>query len=411
MRTFAGDGAKGFSNQKPWVFTGSSTAVAFTANATDIEKRRNCLELDEGTFLASMYVKIILLVISLSIIPAVTFGSETIRVAIADNQKTVSLQSSSGLVAAGQSINHREKKLIYHSVSFARRLVRVRSPGAIIQVNGRGYRGMMEIRKKKNGLLLVVNELDIEEYLKGVVAAEIPPDWKFEALKAQAVAARTYALYRKHSAGNRPYHILSTVDSQVYSGNRGEQPQAVRAVRETRGVVITYHGQIIPAFYHSSCGGHTENADELWGIDEPYLKGVDCECQEISKYGLWEKRVPLSEVLSALRKMGYRLHDILDVGIGDITPAGRVKDVIIMHRGGKLMVPAEDLRAAIGNTQIPSVFFELELSGREAVFSGRGRGHGVGLCQWGAEEMALRGYNYQAIVGHYYPGTKLIKIE
>jgi stage II sporulation protein D len=357
-----------------------------------------------------MRVKIILLLISLFGIPAVTLGSQTIRVAIADNQKTVSLQSSSGLIAAGQSTSD-GIKLFYNAVSFGRRLVRLRAAGGIIQVNGRGYRGWVEVRRKKNGLLLVINELDIEEYLKSVVASEIPSDWKFEALKAQAVAARTYALYQKKSSANRPYHILSTVDSQVYSGNGGEQPQAIRAVRETRGVVITYHGAIIPAFYHSSCGGHTENAAELWGIDEPYLKGVDCDCQEISKYGLWEKRVPLSEVLRAVRKLGYRLHDIADVGIGDITPAGRVKEVVIIHQGGKLFVPAEDLRAALGNTQIPSVFFELERSDREAVFSGRGRGHGVGLCQWGAEEMALRGYDYQAILGHYYPGTKLTKIE
>jgi stage II sporulation protein D len=116
-------------------------------------------------------------------------------------------------------------------------------------------------------------------------------------------------------------------------------------------------------------------------------------------------------MIRALRKQGYRLHDILDMGMGDITPAGRVKDVAIVHGGGKLTVPAEDLRAALGNTQIPSVFFELELSDGDAVFSGRGRGHGVGLCQWGAEEMALRGYDYKAILVHYYPGTKLTTIE
>jgi len=351
------------------------------------------------------------IIICLFSIPAVTLGSETIRVAIADNQKTVSLQSSSGLIAAGHTSSHGKIKVLYRADSTGMRPVRLRSAGEVILVNGKGYRGWIEIRKKKNGLLLVINELDIEEYLKGVVAAEIPPDWGFEALKAQAVASRTYAIYQKRSAGNKLYHVLATVDNQVYSGNRGEHPQTVRAVRETRGIVITYQGEVIPAFYHSSCGGHTENAAELWGIDEPYLKGVDCECQEISKYGLWEKRLPLSQVKSALSKQGYRMHDILDLGIGDITPAGRVKEVSILHEGGKLMVPAEDLRAALGNTQIPSVFFELELSDGEAVFSGRGKGHGVGLCQWGAEEMALRGYDYKAILGHYYPGTELAKIK
>ncbi len=358
-----------------------------------------------------MRIKFFFIVVALFSIPVFTFGSEAIRVAIADNQTTVSLKSSSGLIAPGYETGGSKRKMVLSTTTVGRRPVRLRSASAVIQVNGKGYRGLVEIRKKRNGLLLVVNELDIEEYLKGVVAAEIPPDWKFEALKAQAVASRTYAIYQKRSAGSRPYHILATVDSQVYSGNGGERPQTVRAVRETRGIVVTYKGEVIPAFYHSSCGGHTENAAELWGIDEPYLKGVDCECQEISKYGLWEKRVPLSQVVSALRKQGYRLHDIRALGLGAITPAGRVKEVSVTHEGGTFMVPAEDLRAALGNTQIPSVFFELEISDGEAVFSGRGRGHGVGLCQWGAEEMALRGYDYKAILSHYYPGTKLTKIE
>jgi len=370
-----------------------------------------CLEVYAGAVLATMRVIIIFFFIGLSSIPAATLGSETIRVAIADNQKTVSLQSPSGLIYAGQSANHAKKEVLYSTVSIGTRPVRIRSAAVVIQVNGKGYRGWVEIRKKKNGLLLVINELDIEEYLKGVVAAEIPSGWKYEALKAQAVASRTYAIYQKQSAGNRPYHILATVENQVYSGNRGERPQTVRAVRETKGIVITYQGKIIPAFYHSSCGGHTENAAELWGIDEPYLKGVDCDCQEISKYGLWEKRVPLSQVISAMRHQGYRLHDILDMSIGDITPAGRVKAVTILHRSGKIVVPAEDFRATIGNNQIPSIFFEVEISDKEAVFSGRGKGHGVGLCQWGAQEMALRGYDYEAILGHYYPGTALTKIE
>jgi stage II sporulation protein D len=358
-----------------------------------------------------MRVKLLFFLIGLCFLPAVSRGSEIIRVAISDNQKTVSLRSSSELMVAGRAAGRGEKKMVYSAAAVGIHPVRLRSADGVVRVNGKGYRGWIEIRKKKNGLLLVVNELDVEDYLKGVVAAEVPPDWRYEALKAQAIASRTYALYQKRSAGNRPYHILATVDSQVYSGNRGEHPQTVRAVRETRGVVITYRGEIIPAFYHSSCGGHTENAAELWGIDEPYLKGVDCDCQEISKFGLWEKRVPLSQVVSTLRKQGYRLSDVTALALGSITPAGRVKDVVIRQKGGTLTIPAEELRTALGNTQIPSVFFELELADGEAVFSGRGRGHGVGLCQWGAQEMALRGASFKAILSHYYPGTSLSRID
>ena len=358
-----------------------------------------------------MPAKIIFILIVLLALPAAARGSENIRVDISDSQKTVTLRSSSGFIKAGQFVDHNEKQLVLNAASVGSQPVRFKSAAGFIRVNGKGYRGWVEIRKKSNGRLLVINDLDIEDYLQGVIGAEIPPEWNFEALKAQAVASRTYALYQKRTAGNRPYHILATVDSQVYSGSRGEHPKTVRAVRETRGIVIVYHGEVIPAFYHSSCGGHTENAAELWGIDEPYLKGVDCDCQEISKYGVWEKRVPLPVLISALRKLGYRLHDVLEIGLGSITPSGHVKEVVVRHSGGEITVPAENLRAALGNTQIPSVFFELELSEGEAVFSGRGRGHGVGLCQWGAQEMALRGFSYQAILSHYYPGTSLARMK
>jgi len=348
-------------------------------------------------------------VLLLSVSPA---ASESIRVAISDDQQSVTLKASSGLLQTGTSTVGRGGEMVFKPSSVNSKAVRVRSTDGLTQVNGRRYRGWVELRKKKNGLLLVVNDLDLEEYLKGVIASEIPHDWESDALKAQAVAARTYALYQKQMAGNRAYHILSTVSSQVYGGRSGERTNAVRAVRETKGLVITYRGKVIPAFFHSSCGGHTENASELWGIDEPYLKGVDCECQAISKYGLWEKRISVPEVANTLRRLGYPVNDISELNIGSITPAGRVKEVLFRSADGTSSnVPAETLRAAIGNTVIPSVFFELELLEGEVVFSGRGMGHGVGLCQWGAKEMAQRGYDFRAILAHYYPGTELMRIK
>lgn len=339
------------------------------------------------------------------------FGSENIRVAIADNQKTVTLSSASTLIVEGATAKAQEKKKTFSAASFSNKPIRVRSSDGLVRINGKAYRGRLEIRKKQNGLLLAVNELDLEDYLKGVIASEIPHTWEFEALKAQAVASRSYALYQKRTVENRPYHIVATVNDQVYNGNSAERKKAVQAVQATEGLIITYRGQVIPAFYHSSCGGHTENAAELWGIDVPYLKGVDCECQEISKYGLWEKRMSLSKVVSALKRLGYQVKDITDLGIESMTPAGRVKMVAIRAVDEVALVPAETLRSTLGNTVIPSVFFELEREGDEAVFSGRGSGHGVGLCQWGTKEMAERGFDFRAILQHYYPGTKLARIS
>jgi stage II sporulation protein D len=342
--------------------------------------------------------------------PGAAFPSETIRVAIANNLRSVTLRSSAGLFVSGMPSNGREKKMIFGAASLADSPTRVRSVDGLTEVNGRKYRGLVELRRGKKGLILVVNELDIEDYLKGVIAAEIPPAWEFEALKAQAVAARTYAMYQKLTSGKRPFHIFATVDSQVYDGTRGERPNAVRAVLETKGLVISYHGKTISAFFHADCGGHTEDAAELWGIDAPYLKGVDCDCQRIAENGVWEKRISVFSLADALRRRGYGVGAVSDLSIRDTTPAGRVKHVAIISSGAQALVPGETFRTALGNTVIPSVFFELELSGQEAVFSGRGRGHGVGLCQWGAKEMAQRGHTFRTILSHYYPGTELKRI-
>ncbi len=337
-------------------------------------------------------------------------GNNTIRVSIAHNRKAVSLKAAEGLIIEGAPSTRRERKVVFTASSIGTRPVKVSSAGAFIQVNGKSYRGTIELRNKKGGLL-VINDLNLEEYLQGVVAAEIPHDWEFEALKAQAVASRTYALYQKQISAGRPYDIVATVDGQVYSGKGGERESAVRAVRETEGMVLTYQGKIIPAFYHASCGGHTESAWELWGLDAPYLRGVECDCQRISKYGAWEKRISTGVLASALAKQGYRLKKISRVEIVGITAAGRVKQVDIHHAGGVARVPAETLRSAIGYAAIPSVFFEIETEGDEIVISGRGLGHGVGLCQWGAREMAQRGRDYKAILMHYYPGTVLSSIN
>jgi stage II sporulation protein D len=338
-------------------------------------------------------------------------ASENIRVAIADNQRSVSLKSVSGLMIEGTPSNSRETSLFFTPASVAGKLVRIRSIDGIMQVNGKRYRGWVELRKKTNGLFLVVNDLDIEKYLKGVIAAEVPSDWEFEALKAQAVASRTYALYEKRMAGKRPYHILATITSQVYNGVSGERGKAVMAVQATSGLILTYQGKVIHAFYHANCGGHTEDASLMWGLNVPYLKGVDCECQDIIKDGLWERRISVSRFSAVLRHQGYRVNDISDIGISDITPAGRVRNVILRSSRGTTIVPAETIRAALGSTVIPSVFFELELSQGEVVFSGRGSGHGVGLCQWGAKEMAKEGHDFKSILVHYYPGASLVHMR
>ena len=185
------------------------------------------------------------LIVSAVLAMVSTSAAESIRVAIADNQRSVSLQAAAGLHVEGATNHRLEKSVIYRAAGIGSKPVRVSSSQGQVKVNGHSYRGTIELRKKSSGTLLVINDLDLESYLLGVVAAEIPADWEMEALKAQAVASRTYALYQKKNAGKRLYHILATVDSQMYLGKRGERQRAAQAIAETRGMIITYRGEII----------------------------------------------------------------------------------------------------------------------------------------------------------------------
>jgi stage II sporulation protein D len=339
-------------------------------------------------------------------------AAENIRVLIADTRSDVVIESSgtiSGINAVGRGTATR--RVIGPGSLGTGQVVRLAPSKGRLRMNRRTYRGVLELRRGRRGRLLVINDLDIEEYLKGVIPAEIPFDWEEEVLKAQAVASRSYALYRKGEAGGRPYHILAGVDSQMYLGAAAERDSTSRAVEETKGMVVVYQGKVIDAFFHSSCGGHTDDASELWGLDAPYLKGVDCDCQEISRYGLWEKRFSRGRVEAALRRRGYRMSGIRSVSIGKLTSAGHVKTVVFGTVEGRVVVSAETLRAALGYSEVPSTFFEPELIGDEVVFSGRGLGHGIGLCQWGAKVLARKGIDFKAILAYYYPGTTLSRID
>jgi stage II sporulation protein D len=339
-------------------------------------------------------------------------AAENIRVLIVESRQPVTVEAPRGFRSANKPGSGVPASRIIRVSSLPKgRAMRLESMGGVLRVNGRSYRGAVEVRRAAGGKLIVVNDLDIEEYLKGVIPAEVPFDWEEEALKAQAVASRSYALYQKREAGRLPYDIRATVDSQVYLGMRAERERSTRAVEATAGIVVLYAGEIIPAFYHSSCGGHTEDASVLWGLDEPYLKGVDCDCQEISRYGIWEKRFTAASVARALRRQGYPIRDIGSVAIGEMTAAGRVKNVVFGQADRRTSVPAETLRAALGYSQVPSIFFEPELIGGEIVLSGRGLGHGVGLCQWGARFLAQKGFDFTSILAYYYPGTTLGRIE
>jgi len=264
-------------------------------------------------------------------------------------------------------------------------------------VMGSRYTGNIDVWKGEGGLYLI-NELPIEDYVKDVVVAEVGSNWEMEALKAQAVISRTYAVYQKRMNGDSIYHIASSVLHQVYKGNNPDVRVAY-AVAETSSEILTFDNKPIEAFYHSTCGGKTENPEDVFGKSYPYLKSLESSC-EISPYSAWEKRIELAEIEKALNLSGIK-----EISIKTYTSTNRVKQLNIVNNSGMTTINATDLRKALGWSRLPSTNFSVTRDGDSMIFEGKGYGHGVGLCQWGALQMAREGKNYKEILSFFYPGT------
>lgn len=259
----------------------------------------------------------------------------------------------------------------------------------------------------RDGAMLIINAIDMEEYVKGVVPSEMSAGWHPEALKVQAVATRTYALYQRLANAGREFDVVASTQDQVYRGRQGVDERVQRAVEVTRGIVITYQDAPILAAFSSTAAGPTEDAMNVWSKDLPYLKGVDCPFDENSPYYQWRVELPVLSLEQALRKQGIPVGTIATVTPFLYSRAGRVDKIRILHSDGEIILRGQDFRKAVGYSVIPSTQFDIEALGRTVIFAGRGSGHAVGLCQWGAKELADQGYSYDAILRYYFPGTVL----
>lgn len=266
-------------------------------------------------------------------------------------------------------------------------------------LSGAHYSGNIEIWRGDKGLY-IINELPLEEYVESVVAAEVGTNWDLEALKTQAVITRTYAVYKKSMNPNARFHLTSSVLHQVYKGNNPHLLISY-AVRETAGEILTYDGNPIEALYHSTSGGKTENPEEVFGKSYPYLKSVETNC-ELSPYWVWERKIPKDEIEKALN-----LKDLKDITINSYTSTGRVKELIIESESGHSVTKATEFRKLLGWARLPSTNFSMKVNGNSITFEGKGYGHGVGLCQWSALQMAREGKSYKDILSFFYPGTEI----
>lgn len=333
-----------------------------------------------------------------------------------------------------------------------------------IYINKRRYRGDISIHHTvdKSGMT-VVNTLPLEQYLYGVIKNEISPEWPMEAVKAQAVAARTYALtnYNKHKADG--FDLCSTTDCQVYGGQESEAPRALAAVDATSGLVITYNDKLITAYFHSSSGGYTENSENVWSSAQPYLRAV-ADFDQNCPYFKWEKQLTIAELNQLITKAGYTIGNLQAIELSPLaTPplissdrgvSGRVKSIQMLGTNGSVQVSGTKLRSIL---ELKSTLFDITMVGsghknfampvyagngknieqskinyaltsKESynlrpvssepndlvVITGFGWGHGLGLSQWGAKAMAEKGpagntEYFKEILKHYYQGVEIKK--
>ncbi|HHT9158630.1 MAG: hypothetical protein A2099_00230 [Planctomycetes bacterium GWF2_39_10] len=278
-----------------------------------------------------------------------------------------------------------------------------------IELNKVRYRGEIRILLQFNNKFSVINEIDLESFVAGVLGSEMMPSWNEEALRAQAVTARTYALYKKKKRRDEVYHL--DMLELAYRGMAGETTRLNKIVQETKGVVMVYNWNIFPAYFHSTCGGHTEDSNHVFGKDSiPPLSGVVCNYCNNSKYSRWSTDINKSDIEKRLRESNIYVSNIntiktLDPGVGN--HGSRVE--IISANGSKEM-NANDFRLLVGPNYLYSTAFNSRNNGKSITFSGRGWGHGVGLCQYGAQAMAEKGFKWTAILEYYYPKINLVRV-
>ena len=278
-----------------------------------------------------------------------------------------------------------------------------------LALDGRRYRGALELRHKGGGLT-AVNIVPVDDYLRSVVPEEMPVDWPAEAIKAQSVAARSFALASCGRHAGEGYDLCTTTHCQLYTGTAAEKSASNAAIKATRGEVLTYGGKPIEALFHTDSGGMTENSEDVWGSHVPYLRAAK---DTPAKTMPWTKTISRADLE---RKLAAKGHDIgkarsialspLAIGRAakDRTVSGRVKTMTVKGTKGTATLSGTTWRSLLG---LKSTLFDAKLTKDAVTFTGYGSGHGLGISQWGAERMAAKGKSYADILHHYYTGTKL----
>ncbi|MEJ2242274.1 MAG: SpoIID/LytB domain-containing protein [Candidatus Bathyarchaeota archaeon] len=300
--------------------------------------------------------------------------------------------------------------------------------GGRLKINDNNYRGKIQISSSENSIHLI-NIISLEDYVKGVLAKEMPTgkgNENFEALKALAVCIRTYAV-KKLQNGNIYFDLFADTRDQVYGGLDAEYKITNKAVEETKDLILKYEGTIANLYYHSTCGGYTESAENVFTKEPlPYLQSIkDGESPncKISPRFKWEEKYSKEEIINRLKDYGllnddyYSLEDFSVIGR---FKSGRVSELEIRVNDENdiekiLVLKGNEIRSILRTSDnkgiLWSTMFDVSMNSNSITLTGNGFGHGVGLCQWGAIAMSRNGKNFDEILQHYYPGTQLKKLN
>lgn len=437
------------------------------------------------------------------------FGEPVVRVLLLEKQETVKIQGSMEITGLKEPLIMQGEKLLTRSD--VQETVHIVADSGFLAVNGQPYRGEILIKPKANGLM-VINRVEMENYLFGVLACEVNPEWPFEMLKAQAVAARCFALVQSQTKMSQDFDLYCDTRSQVYKGMSKEHPRTNEAVKQTRGIVALYQGQVIQAVFSAAAGGQTANSEDVWGKALPYLRSVP-DYDQTSPYTAWKTIVSAKELEEELHANGVDVGTLKNLVTIERDHSNRVRTIKVVGDRGEavisgtkfrsmfnlkstnfivvnaLLQPQTDWQGGTGNgsrqqTQSGNGMESSAATDRDALASekgleqvgaiadtiafylfsnagstyqqntsasettttdgmahnganpasavgidqsltqqalgllplveleivGSGYGHGVGMSQWGAREMAVMGSTYKQILFHYYQSIEIVRL-
>lgn len=274
---------------------------------------------------------------------------------------------------------------------------------ATVVWGGHEYRGALQFVANGDELL-VINVVGLEEYLRGVVPAEMMAAWPLEALKAQAVASRTYTILSLGSG--EAFDICATVECQRYAGVASEHLRSDRAVAETSGLVLTYRGEPARTYYHADSGGALASSAEVWGRALPYLASRN-DVTALTPHRRWRRALDPYALSQSLSGLGYRIGAVEVLRVTSYSDSGRAERAEIIGSQGTAVLAGANLTALLRGVGLKSTRFKMV---GQLTAQGDGWGHGVGMSQYGARTLAESGYGFEQILRFYYPDTMLQRL-